>query len=236
MDVAILASLIGVGGVIVGVVLAWGFDKRKQARERRDIRRVLRWENDYNLKALEDFWRKVTLEPPPQRQPAETDFEKRARLARGFLQPWGHAMWQSEAPRLSAVLNHQEFAEPYELHTGLDRFVARRAELQNLLFDTQLGAAADGAFSNRQEQMQAQVQVEIAQLEAAQVILRQFNARTQEMWNECQHIYATCQQRGNPIGDDMRHAGMIHRVRGLFGGMPKPKVSWEKAKQGAVSQ
>jgi hypothetical protein len=231
-QIAIIASVIGVGGVILGVVLASIINsvarKRQERREKRNVRRVLRWENEYNRRTLEDFWRRVALDPPIQGLPEEMGFDMRQRLAREFLQPWGHAMWQSEAPRLSTVLDHQEFADSYELHARLDRFAARRAQIQEILFDLEWGATADGAFRNRQMQVHAGVLVEQAQLEATQQTLRSFNERTRQMWNECEQIYTTLHDRGNPIGDDVGRVGITNLIREWFGRMPKPKVSWEK--------
>jgi hypothetical protein len=231
-QIAIIASVIGVGGVILGVALASIINafgrKRQERREKRNVRRVLRWENDYNRRNLEDFWRKITLEPPLQGLPEEIAFDRRQRLAREYLQPWGHAMWQSEAPRLSTVLNPQEFADSYELHARLDRFAARRADIQEILFDTQLGASADSEFRNRQMQSYTRALVEQAQLEATQQALRNFNERTMQMWNECEQIYTSFHGRGNLIAEDAGRVGITSLIRDWFGRMPKPKVSWEK--------
>ncbi len=231
---AIAGSAIGLAGIIVGFALNRIDRLRERSKQRKDIRRVLRWEIDYNLKRLDDFWRKVTLEPPLQGLPAEIDFEKRLRLSREFLPDWGHMSWKSEAPRLSFALDEHEFGACYELHTALDRFSARCAELKDW-FDAEQGHVARGEYWNRQMQQQAQVQVDFGQLEAAQQKMRDFNQLTMQTWNECDQIINTARQRGNPIKGGVPAQGVLKRVIRRIGVLPKPKVRWEKPTSSTVA-
>ncbi len=205
MDVGILEAIIGVVGIIVGVVLSWVINwatsRRKEAQQKQDIRRVLRWENEYNLKTLDDFWRKVTREPVPEGSSEEIAFEQRLRLATVFLPTWGHLMWQSESPRLSSVLSQEEFAESYRLHSNLDTFAARRAALQQA-FDNptarQLQADYEQWHENRRTGGANIPQVSYGRL-------LEFDMHTMACWQDCETIYNSAHPLGNPVRENTPH-------------------------------
>lgn len=231
MDEALLVAFIGVGGIIVGVILSSVITliagRWKEARQKRNIRRVLRWENEYNLTTLKDFWWKVTREPAPEGSSEEVAFEQRLRLATFFLPTWGHMIWQSESPRLSSVLTQEEFAGAYRLHNNLDIFAARRAALQQAL-DNSTARQLRADYERWRDARQKRTAEDVPHVSYERLF--NFNMGTFDCWRDCEVICNSAHPLNNPILENTPGQSVRQRVGRWFGQLPRPTLTWGKSK------
>jgi hypothetical protein len=201
MSDPLVIALIGVVGILLGVVLAWGLSllqdwlHQRQVRDR--VRLLLRLECKRNVAALIEFWGIVSRDGVylPQKgwlvsvgpSFSEAEYDKRQRLASWPLPVWVRLMWESQAGLVPVALNEDEIARVYALYSDLETFTARQAELQAEVATSE-GEELAQHYSVWMQGKQARTFVgeDEARMDST---LRDFNTKTVALWNDCQAIY-----------------------------------------------
>jgi hypothetical protein len=201
MNDPLVLALVGVVGILLGVVLAWGLnllqDWLHQRQVRHRVRLLLRLECKRNVAALIEFWGFVSRDGVylPDKgwlvsvgpSFSEAEYDKRQRLAVWPLPVWGRHMWESQAGLLPDALNEDEIARVYAMYSDLETFTARRAEMQ-AQFATPEGeelAKHYGVWMQGKHQGTF-VGEDEAHMDSA---LRNLNTTTVALWSECEAVY-----------------------------------------------
>lgn len=200
LDSTLVAAYIGAGSAIIGVILggviAGAENWHERSSRRKNVRRVLSWENTYNIDILEEFWKQVNREDQPQGQPDYIkEFERNLRLAEENLDSWGHQMWQNYASEVASALSEDEFNRSYRLHSTLDVFSSRRKSLAGIIYGD-FGKTGMMAY-NKEKQLQSRSPGAYTPNDAAAI--NDINLFVRPLWNECSKVYTICHQIGNPI-------------------------------------
>ena len=198
------SAIIGVVGVIVGVVLGWALNRwqetRRAAEVRRSVRMLLRLEWHQNVKALLDYWGKVSIDGVHlpdvgtlvgvSASPQEVEYDKRQRLAREPMPVWGRLMWESQAGLVAQALNDPALINKvYTLYADLEAFTARREELREA-FDTAAGEQLASEYSRwRRARQIGQGNPDYREEQGTDMKLAAFNEKTRSLWAECQAIH-----------------------------------------------
>lgn len=214
MNDTISVAIIGAGATLLGVVVGSGnswFQERVRAQHvHHNVRLLVQLENDRNLKALAEFWTKVEDEarfshPGLGYGDEETVFIKRRNLVAMFLAPWGHLMWESHATQLAAALSRDEIERTYALHSALEVFNARRAEMQ-VAFSNARHEGSDlwPTYESWREQaesvfMQSSRPIPTSPCGESMV---GFNQDTIAIWAACKEIVSHLDVQGNPVQED----------------------------------
>jgi hypothetical protein len=116
---AIIGAIIGVGGAIIGVALAFGLtwwrDAQREAKVNRSVRQLLRLECSQNVRMLKAYWYLVSVDgvylpdvgllARVGASPQEVIYDKRQRLANEPMPVWSRQMWESHLNMAAQALN-----------------------------------------------------------------------------------------------------------------------------------
>jgi hypothetical protein len=103
--------------------------------EARNTRQLLHQENQHNLGQLMEYMRRVEYEPPREGYQDLQEMEWRLRVVERDLPEWSHDFRSQLTPYLPLALSKSEIARLLDLHAGLDRLTALRANLQQAFTD-----------------------------------------------------------------------------------------------------
>lgn len=202
LDITLVAAIIGALSAIFGVILGSAItgigNWRERSRRRKNVRRVLSWEHDYNIGILEEFWKKVNQEGQSQGQfDYMKEFERNLRLSEENLDNWGHQMWQNYASEVASALSVDEFNQSYRLHSTLDMLASRQKSFAAIIHGD-IGKNGMAAYSyDREKQLHSKSPGAYTPNDAAAV--NNANLFVRPLWDECAKIYAICHQISNPI-------------------------------------
>lgn len=207
MNDTLLGALIGAGATLLGVIftggIAWAQGRARAQRERANVRLLVQLENDRNLKALAAFWTEVQSVEHPGSGPGYGDEElaylKRRKLAGTFLAPWGHLMWESHATQVASALSHDEIEQTYALHTALDMFSTRRAEVQAELAKPENAELWRQYHIWRDQARRALSRSETVPTFSQGSTMVAFNERTAAIWTACDESADVLMARDNPV-------------------------------------
>jgi hypothetical protein len=134
MSDAAVTGLFLVVGVLLGVTLnegaSWYRRQLLERGERRSIRAALELEYEHNRAALCGWW-DALYDVPAAGSAEDQDFENRRRLATAPLPSWSSLMWQSNAAKLTRILQDEEFKALLDRYASLDMFTLQHAAIRS---------------------------------------------------------------------------------------------------------
>jgi tetratricopeptide (TPR) repeat protein len=160
---------------------------------------LLRLECQQNVKALLDYWAKVSADGVHipgvgilvgvGMSFQEIEYDKRQCLAREPMPVWGRQVWDSHASIVAQALNDPALiSRVYTLYADLATFIARRKELREA-FDTPEGEQLAKDYSRWMQAKQAgQGSIDYREEQGTDMKLGAFNEKTRSLWAECQAI------------------------------------------------
>lgn len=206
--------------VVIGVILGFGLNwwtnsraeekheieaRKREMQEREHVRMLLRLETTQNIKALVEFWDKVSVAGVHipgvgtltgiGSSPPEVEFDQIRRLALEPLPEWRDLLWRSHMGLVAKALNSAEIDRVYSLYSDLRTFTVRRAETRALLVETPEGKEASSTYDYwMRQRYQSQGSQETLQNDTLSQSLIYFNEKARPFLNDCLFIYS--RQRG----------------------------------------
>jgi len=197
--------------VIVGFALGAGWDwwryHQREAKKLAGVRSLVRREADANLKALDEFWKRVAAMPPPIASPdpgefqAELDFIKRQRLAQLPYAPRERLMWESQAGYLADAFSEDALNRASTLNGSLDAFVATRQVILDALDENRDIVRDFAKWRDDKARLAGNGTPQSIQFAVPNLLerLNAFNSHTQVQWSDCERLYTEMKSQGNPL-------------------------------------